>query len=163
MHKKLVIPLLTIAFVMLATPVFASATTSPMYGALATNLYNPRTGYSMILDVVRYMDSSTSKYVTQMLISVFDLSSLTEYAFAVQYLGQGEFVWSMDYAVLCTTVNWFYFTNLVLPTHLTALWLAFGPVFDANGPTRNATVIAQLGGLTFHSTGSWPTILTINP
>lgn len=162
MNKKLVIPVLAIAFVMLTTPVFASATTSPSYGALAWDLRNPKLGYSMILNVITYMDSTTSKYVTQMLVSVED-SSGTEVAAAVQYLGKGEFVWGMlCYAMLSTTVNYF-FNFPGLPTHLTALWVAFGPVFDANGPTRNATVIAQLGGLTFHSTGSWPTILTINP
>jgi hypothetical protein len=161
MNKKLLIPVLATAFLMLTTPVFASGATTTHFvgkGAVAWSLYNPDYGYYMTILVITSKGTGfTPNFETIMLAIVTD-SSGNQIWFADNYLAKGEFKWSMDHATLSTTVDYF-----GVPTQLTAQWQAIGPAVNQNyhdvtgayhviinGPMRDASATATLGGLTFY-------------
>ena len=160
MNKKLLIPVLTIVFVMLATPVFAPEAITGHFvgkGAVAWSLYNPDRGYYMTIIVITSKGTDTANFETIMLAIVTD-SSGNQIWFADNYLAKGEFKWSMDHATLSTIVDYF-----DVPTQLTAQWQAIGPAVNQNyhsvtgayhviinGPMRDASATATLGGLTFY-------------
>lgn len=127
-------------------------------GAVAWSLYNPDHGYYMTIIVITSMGTEfTPNFETIMLAIVTD-SSGSQIWFADNYLAMGEFKWSMGLATLSTTVDYF-----GVPTQLTAQWQAIRPAVNQNyhyvagayhviinGPIRDASATATLGGLTFY-------------
>lgn len=163
MNRKLLIPVLAIAFVMLTTPVLASGATAWHFVgtmAFAIDLYNQDSDtYMLILFITGQSYMPTPKWGTFMLATVYD-SSFNELWYALKDLGKDEFMFSMAHAMLSTTVDFF-----GVPTSLTAEWQAIAPVEEVHsndfvkpyfhivfsGIGRVASATAKLNGLTFYS------------
>lgn len=161
MNKKLLIPVLAIAFVMLTTQVLASgATTWHFVGtmAFAMDLYNQELDVNMLIVFITGKEyAPTPKWGTFMLAVIYD-SSFSQLWFALKDLGKGEFRWSMGQAMLSTTVDF-----LGVTTQLTARWDAITPIEHVrsndfmkpyyhivfSGIGRDASATATLDGLTF--------------
>jgi hypothetical protein len=162
MNKMLLIPVVTIVFAMLLTPVFASEAAVGHFvgkGAVAWSLYNPDHDYYMTIFVITSKGNGLTPTFETIMLAIVTDSSGNQIWFADNYLAKGEFKWSMDHATLSTTVSGLSGS----PTQLTAQWQAIGPAVNQNyhdvtgayhviinGPIRDASATATLGGLTFH-------------
>jgi len=153
MNKKLLIPVLAIAFVMLATPALAATETYHMMGryAIVWNIYCPSPYLELYLTVVEGKDIGSAKWV--MFMDGFLWDGSNKFSFHKE-LSPNEFKWSWNAKLVTTlfdmplTVDWTS-TALNEKTHVNEFsdhdehWIF-------NGAMKDATATAKLGDLNFY-------------